>query len=575
MRKPPILEIAAFARSPRATIGETMELSVGDLVNRFDCGEIRLPIMQRDYVWKPAKIIELLDSLYKGWPIGSFYVWQTHDDHPTRQRAGRVLSPRRMDGFYGYLLDGQQRLTSLSLAIRTDADGQLAERAFFDLENERFYLGNSRKTVTKRIEAEDPLIVPLSEITSITRDDKGLVLKRVERIIQNLREQKKLGKSNRNETAYRERLHKLGSLFDRVALCEHFPDEDEEHAFQLFRRLNKGGTSLSAGDVEAARLASAATKKIVEPMRSIAAEREMRTLGINFIFLVRSLVTVHRGNCSFSKLPRNWAEDTGEVEASWRAVERALRATVNFAKSEIGWTTRRWLPSTNALIPIVYLLAKSGRTTLKGKDAEFVKRYLLISGYRSLFRGGTETAINSYVNAVRNTRGDFSKRCHALLKRIPANRLYKIRKDDLRNAPGMYAPIMQTYLAYLYSKDAKSWPSGRLLRHVLHEGLPVDPLAVHHIFPKKFMQDLDFPIDRLNSAANYAILSQADNAELGDRDPFDVWQTLKANQRECASLQLCFISRDELLKSEAYDEFIDFRAAKMADQLNDFLGLRK
>lgn len=57
-----------------------------------------------------------------------------------------------------------------------------------------------------------------------------------------------------------------------------------------------------------------------------------------------------------------------------------------------------------------------------------------------------------------------------------------------------------------------------------------------------------------------AILSQADNAELGDRDPFDVWRTLKHNQRECASQQLCFVGKDDLLRHEAYDEFIDLDA---------------
>jgi hypothetical protein len=550
-----------------------MDLAISDLVQRFDSGEIRLPLMQRDYVWKPKKVVELLDSLYRDWPIGSFYVWQTHDDHPVKQRAGRPLPQRRIDGFYGFLLDGQQRLTSLSNAIRSDADGSMSERAFFDLENEKFYLGGMKKTIAKRIGSQDPLIVPLSDIIPSSRDEDGRLIKRIEQIIQGLREQKKLGKSNRNETIYRERLHKLATLFRRKALCEEFPDEEEEHAFLLFRRLNKGGTSLSAGDVEAARLASAATKKIVEPMRAIATEREMRSLGINFIFLVRCLVTVHRGSSSFSKLPKNWAEDTGEVETSWRLAERALRATVDFVRSEIGWTTRRWLPSTSALVPVVYLLAKNGKSSLRGKDAELVKRYLLISGYRGLFRGATETAINTYVNAIRNTRGDFSRLCRALFDRIPSNRLYKIRKEDVRNASGMYSPLMQIYLAYLYANDAKSWPSGRLLKHILHESLPVDPLAVHHIFPKKFMQELDFPLDRLNSAANYAILSQADNAELGDRDPFDVWRTLKSNQKECASQQLCFVGKDDLLKHEAYDEFVDFRSEKMAEQLNEFLGL--
>jgi hypothetical protein len=131
---------------------------------------------------------------------------------------------------------------------------------------------------------------------------------------------------------------------------------------------------------------------------------------------------------------------------------------------------------------------------------------------------------------------------------------------------------MQIYLAYLCGNGACSWPSGRLLKDVLHENLNIDPLLVHHIFPRKLMQDRDdLPVERLNSVANYAILSQADNAELSDRDPFDVWRSLKGNQREWAAMQMCFTAREDLLK--AYEEFVDFRAEKLADQLNSFLVL--
>lgn len=97
-----------------------MSLTIGDLVQRFDSGDIRLPLMQRDYVWKAKKVTKLLDSLYKRWPIGSFYVWRTESDHPERTRAG-APARRPLDGFYGFLLDGQQRLTSLSLAIQGEA----------------------------------------------------------------------------------------------------------------------------------------------------------------------------------------------------------------------------------------------------------------------------------------------------------------------------------------------------------------------------------------------------------------------------------------------------------------------
>jgi hypothetical protein len=551
-----------------------MDIKIADLVQRFESGEIRLPLMQREYVWKPKKVVNLLDSLYRKWPIGSFYVWQTQDSHPTKSRyRDRLAPPKSLDGFYGFLLDGQQRLTSLSLAIRSEAEEEIKHRAFFDLETEQFYLGEMKKSISKRIESGDPLIVPLSDITSASQDADTELVRAVEKIILALKEQDKLGKNCRKEAEYRQRLLTLGNMLRRSVLCEEFKDEHEEHAFLLFSRLNKGGTSLSSGDVEAARLASAATKKIVDPMRAFVAEREVRALGINFVFLLRCLVTVHRGNCSFSRLPVSWADDTGEVEASWHRTAKALRSTVLFVRTEIGWTTRRWLPSTMALIPVAYFFAKTGKSTLHGKEADFVKRYLLVAGLRSLFRGATETAVNYYVNAIRNTQGDALRLARALFERIPKNRLFKIRREDVSNTSGMYSPLMQVYLAYLYEKDAKSWLSVRSISDILHAALPGDPLAVHHIFPKKFMQDRDIPIERLNTVANYAIVSGSDNSELADRDPFDVWRSLRANQRECASQQLCFVASDNLLRREAYEEFVEFRSAKLAEELNEYLKL--
>lgn len=549
-----------------------MDIKVFELVKRFDSGEIRLPLMQRDYVWKPKKVVRLLDSLYRNWPIGSFYVWQTHDSHPSKARYGGAIPTRKLDGFCGFLLDGQQRLTSLSLALQSEAEGELQHRAFFDVVNEQFFLGNMKRSITKRVEADDPTLIPLSDLVALSQDPSEH-LPAIESAIQALRDKAMLGKNNKHEGSYRQRLHKLANMLNRNALCEEFTDDHEEDAFELFSRLNKGGTSLSTGDVEAARLASAATKKIVEPMRQVVAEKEMKGLGINFVFLVRCLVTVHRGNCRFTELPRNWAADTGEVEQSWKSTERALRAAVAFVRKEMGWTSRRWLPSTMALIPITFMFSKAGHHNLSSEDKDLLRRYLLITGLRSLFRGSTETTVNSYINAVRKTEGSLSEMAAALFERIPKNRLFKIRKEDIASTSGMYSPLMQVYLSWLYYSGAKSWPSGRALSEVVAESLPNDPLGVHHIFPKKFMVDRDYPIDRLNTAANYAILSQADNAELGDRDPFDVWKTLKTQQQQWASQQLFFIANQNLLRSEAYEEFIEVRSQKMAEKLNSFLGL--
>lgn len=552
-----------------------MDVRIIDLVNRFDTGEIRLPLMQRDYVWRANKVVKLLDSLYKRWPIGCFYVWHTRHDRPAKNRiGGQQVALRSMDNFYGFLLDGQQRLTSLSRAIEGPDEENLGTRAFFDLENERFFLGTMKKTIERRIEAEDPTLVPLCDLIPRQSVDETHLHKNVQNVIQQLSEKRKLGSRGEKEVQFRERLHRLATMLTSDALCEEFKDEHEENAIELFARLNKGGTSLSAGDVEAARLSQEATAHIVGPMRDFVQEPHLRSLGLNFVFVTRALVTIHRGNSSFSKLPTNWASDAGDIKESWHRTERGLRLASELVREDLGWTTRRWLPSVNALIPIAYLL-KDIQGSIPRQEREQLKRFLLLTGFRGLFRGSVESTINSFINPLRDESRRAKNRASLLVKKIPQNRLYKIKPEDIKSTSGMYSPLMQLYLAYLIAQAAQSWPSGRAIKEITSHDVTGDLLAVHHIFPKKFMHQFEVPVEALNTVANYAILSQADNAELSDRDPSAAHDALSPSQREMASAQLFFRVSDGRLSYKAYDEFIDYRARVMADRLNEFLGLGK
>ncbi len=92
------------------------EASVEELVAMIERGELRLPEMQRQYVWRSTRVRDLLDSLYRGYPSGAILLWETDEnvalrDFAVRQTANPYQSTR-------LLLDGQQRLTSLSAVIR-------------------------------------------------------------------------------------------------------------------------------------------------------------------------------------------------------------------------------------------------------------------------------------------------------------------------------------------------------------------------------------------------------------------------------------------------------------------------
>jgi hypothetical protein len=92
------------------------EASVEELVSMIERGELRLPEMQRRYVWRSPRVRDLLDSLYRGYPSGAILLWETDEAVPMQEFA--VQQEKNVFTSTRLLLDGQQRLTSLSAVIR-------------------------------------------------------------------------------------------------------------------------------------------------------------------------------------------------------------------------------------------------------------------------------------------------------------------------------------------------------------------------------------------------------------------------------------------------------------------------
>ncbi len=98
------------------------------LFTEIDCGQIKVPRFQRDFVWTPAQTASLIDSIIKGYPIGTFVFWKTREEMRHIKNIGNVDLPDIPKGDAAqYVLDGQQRITSL-YAVRKGArltkDGQ-------------------------------------------------------------------------------------------------------------------------------------------------------------------------------------------------------------------------------------------------------------------------------------------------------------------------------------------------------------------------------------------------------------------------------------------------------------------
>ncbi|HEC1786220.1 TPA: DUF262 domain-containing protein, partial [Campylobacter lari] len=89
-----------------------------DIIRNINEGFYQIPKFQRDFVWKKEQVAKLIDSLIKGFPIGSFILWKTKERLRSLKKIGNYfLNDIKEGDFVLYVLDGQQRMTSLYLAI--------------------------------------------------------------------------------------------------------------------------------------------------------------------------------------------------------------------------------------------------------------------------------------------------------------------------------------------------------------------------------------------------------------------------------------------------------------------------
>src|SRR3972149_1630715 len=89
-------------------------LKVEDIISEMSRGMIRIPEIQRSYVWKRFQIAKLMDSIYRRFPTGSILLWDTQNSVQMRDMATNMGRAIKADFAPKIVLDGQQRITSLS-----------------------------------------------------------------------------------------------------------------------------------------------------------------------------------------------------------------------------------------------------------------------------------------------------------------------------------------------------------------------------------------------------------------------------------------------------------------------------
>jgi hypothetical protein len=522
------------------------EKSLKWLIERIDTGTLVLPEIQRDFVWKRDNVRQLFDSLYRKLPIGYMLIWKARYSVAPKEfkSVRRAQIGQRLHDFYGYLLDGQQRLTSIRLVRDRHEDFPL----LFSLkpvnnndpDQDRFVYGKYGK--------DKPWYVPVSDIISETCNPWELA--------QNL--QSSEGIDSKLAKSIHDDLNRLKDVLNYLVGIIEFEHDDIRTATQLFIRFNSTGRKLSRSDLVAAELALTAEELISKKISRLSTAYSPR-FNFTKTFLIQCLVA----NLTDKIDPKRtdvWGEFTDkQIRRSWNKTKVGVDKCIKFITGTMKWDSDSWLPSVNALIPLIYILS---HRNVSDSQLQLAKKWLNQACIHSLFSGSVHSELDRILKGL--SKETSVKRLHALTRR-------QIGKIE----PGHFVtgrrcgPAMSLFITMLRTVNAKDWVShdpldGTVIGHNAE-------LQIHHFFPRQCLTKHGInDLDLINTFANYTVISKDTNLKFLDLEPIDY---IKKNNIKRKDLEAQFIPLDEdLWRVKNYRKFLRVRRENLSKAANKLLG---
>ena len=104
-------------------------LTIRDIIAQVENGQIRIPTFQRGFVWEPERVAQFIDSLYKGYPFGALLFWRANEQLSVEKEIGPFSLPAPKEDYpIDYVLDGQQRITSVYATFQTKHEMQSTDQ---------------------------------------------------------------------------------------------------------------------------------------------------------------------------------------------------------------------------------------------------------------------------------------------------------------------------------------------------------------------------------------------------------------------------------------------------------------
>lgn len=309
-------------------------LTIDAMISNIDKGLTKIPQFQREFVWSREKSAKLIDSLVKGYPIGTFIIWQTKETLRSVREVGHLKLPQTPEGqFTQYVLDGQQRMTSVYACIKgatLHREGKVIDYKdiWVDLEAD----GESEIVCINGVEDGSIRYVRVRDLF-----EGSFTL--ISKYPANLHPKMQM---------YRDQLK--GFLFSSILIKE----VGIEVATDIFTRINTTGKDLTLFEIMVAKKFSEKSKfDLLEKYEDLQKELVSVQFGtLPPLIILQVVSSILRKDCSTKiilSLPRT------EFIATWPQAISALKSAVDYLRLQIRVPASELLPFNPAVVIIAFL----------------------------------------------------------------------------------------------------------------------------------------------------------------------------------------------------------------------------
>jgi hypothetical protein len=561
------------------------EKSVEELVSMIERGELRLPEMQRRYVWRSTRVRDLLDSLYRGYPSGAILLWETDEAVPLQDFAVEQQANAYQTKLL--LLDGQQRLTSLAAVVRgkpvTVRRRRKPIELLFNLEHPDELALVTEVDEDNGQDSDDDLELELDEADS-TEDELQKRFDKMAFVVSTRKlEQlphwvkvtdvfqsdsdapflKRAGITDFEDPRYQkysERLARLRGIRKysyRMDVLERSMGYDE--VTEIFVRVNSLGAKLRSSDLALAQI-TARWRGALEIFQEFQKQCEAIGFELDLGLHLRNLVSLATGQSRFLTVGN---VPLDKLQSSWKDAVKGMEYAINFMRSNAGIESPAVLSSPFILVA----LSNYGHRRsyeVSPDEADRIRYWVLLANAKGRYsRGSSETILDQDLAVLRQGGAD------ELIERLrqQVGRL-DIAPEELEGRNQRSALFKTMFLAF-HAAGAKDWRSN--LAIALDHSGNQHRLQFHHIFPKALLRRHGFSAREADDIANLAFIGGKTNRSISDKSPAEYLPALMQTAGEEIFTKQCIPTNPELLAPEAYKQFLAERRKLISRRLNEYL----